>query len=340
MAFQDTATEGITRRDFVKRSTVLGTALAGSGVFIKYANSKDQAGMTDADFRGASMAEAKYEKYIAKGIARKNQWDGEGMGLGAVPENIIPAGARMNLGISVVRKPYMFHEPTHKHIFTEFFFFFGSNPMDMQEFDADVEYSFGAEREKHVISSPTIVVAAPGVYHCPLNYARVGKPFYCLEAFLTSEYSGIDLGQDSTEIRIPEPNYNRYFIKDVVRKNQWGGEGIGLASVPENIIPAGARMNLGISVVRKPYMFHEPTHKHDFTEFFFFFGSNPMDMQEFDADVEFSFGAEREKHVISSPAIVTVPPGVYHCPLNYARVGKPFYCLEAFLTSEYTSTGL
>ena len=99
-------------------------------------------------------------------------------------------------------------------------------------------------------------------------------------------------------------------------------------------------MTLGISVVRKPYMFHEPTHKHHFTEFFFFFGSNPMDLNEFDADVEFSFGPERERHVITSPTIVTVPPGVYHCPLNYARVGKPFYCLEAFLTSEYSGTDL
>jgi uncharacterized RmlC-like cupin family protein len=234
----------------------------------------------------------------------------------------------------------MFHEPTHKHIFTEFFYFFGSNPMDMQEFDADVEFYFGAEREKHVISRPTIVVAAPGVYHCPLNYSRVSKPFYCIEAFLTSKRTAVDLGEDLTEIRIDEPNYNRYFTTGVVRVNKWGGEGIGLSTVPEHIIPAASRMSLGLSVIRKPYMFHEPTHKHSFTEFFFFFGSNPMNMNEFDADVEFSFGPEREKHVISSPAIVTVPPGVYHCPLNYARVSKPFYCLEAFMVSRYSGTNL
>ena len=82
----------------------------------------------------------------------------------------------------------MFHEPTHKHIFTEFFFFFGSNPLDMNEFDADVEFSFGAEREKHVITSPTIVTAAPGVYHCPLNFKRIGKPIVFMEMMLTGEY--------------------------------------------------------------------------------------------------------------------------------------------------------
>ena len=139
------------------------------------------------------MTELKYEKYIIKGVVGENKWGGEGIGLGSVPEAIVPAGARMTLGVSVVRKPYMFHEPTHKHNFTEFFFFFGSNPMDMSKFDADVEFSFGAEREKHVISGPTVVAVPPGVYHCPLNFARIDRPIYCLEAFLTSKYEGTDL---------------------------------------------------------------------------------------------------------------------------------------------------
>jgi hypothetical protein len=286
------------------------------------------------------MAKLKYEKYIVRNVIKDNKFGGEGIGLGSVPEKLIPPIARMNLGITAVRKPYLFHEPTHKHIFTEYFFFLGSNPMDMNDFDADVEYSFGAEHEKHVIKTPTIVVAAPGVYHCPLNYARVGKPIYCLEAFMTSEYGGIDLGEDLTEIRIEEKSYDRYFNKGIIRPTKWNGETTGLGQVPDHLIPAAAKMNLGITAVRKPYLFHEPTHKHAFTEFFFFFGTNPMDMKEFDAEVEFSFGAEKEKHVISEPAIVVIPPGVYHCPLNYARVGKPIYCLEAFMTSEYKGTDL
>jgi hypothetical protein len=286
------------------------------------------------------MARSKYGKYIFTKVVKENKWGGEGIGLSAVPKGVIPDNARLSLGISAVRTPYLFHEPTHKHIFTEYFYFFGSNPMDLNEFDADVEYSFGAERKKHVISSPSIVVAAPGVYHCPLNYARVGKPFYCLEAFTTSKYSGVDLGEDLNEIRMEEPNYNRFFIRGVVRDNKWGGEGISLTTVPEYLVPAGARLSLAVSVVRKPYMFHDVTHKHRFWEFFFFFGSNPMDLNEFDADVELTFGEELEKHVISSPSIVVLPPGVYHCPLNYARVGKPIYCLEAFLTSTYSGTNL
>jgi hypothetical protein len=87
-------------------------------------------------------------------------------------------------------------------------------------------------------------------------------------------------------------------------------------------------------------MFHDKTHKHAFTELFYFFGTNPMDMNEFDAEVEFSLGEEREKYVIKEPTIVAIPPGLYHCPLNFAKINKPIYCVEAFLTSKYEGTNL
>jgi uncharacterized RmlC-like cupin family protein len=288
--------------------------------------------------------EGKYDKYfLTDGVihdAFKKEWGGQMISYTPEHMDIVPADARTVPGVTVVRKPYMFHEPLHTHMFTEYFFFWGSNPYDMKEFDGEVHYTFGPEREKHIIKEPMIVVAVPGVYHCPLNYVKVDKPFYCMELFMTTGYSGVDFGEDLQTIRVTEPSYDRYFIDGVVKRNKWGGEGIGLASVPEHIIPPGARITVGITSVRSPYMFHEPTHKHTFTEFFYFWGSNPWDMNEFDAEVEFYFGEEREKHVIKQPTIVVVPSGVYHCPLNYAKVGKPFYCVEIFMTSAYSGTDL
>ena len=288
-------------------------------------------------------AKGKYDKYFLTNVINeglKKEWGGQAISAGPGHEDLLPADTWARAAITAIRKPYMFHEPVHKHMFTEYFLFFGSNPKDMKEFDAEVEFTFGPEREKHVINSPTIVVSAPGVYHCPLNYAKVNKPFYCMELFMTRAYSGVDLGEDLAEIRVSEPNYNRYFQTSVVRDNQWGGEGMGLSAVPEHILPAGAKISAEITVIKKPYMYHEPTHKHNFAQYFYFFGSNPMDMKEFDAEVEFTFGTEKEKHVIKSPTVVIVPPGVYHCPLNYKKVGKPFYCLEVSMTSTFTSTPL
>jgi uncharacterized RmlC-like cupin family protein len=287
------------------------------------------------------MAELKYAKYVTQNVVSENKWGGEGISLSKVPDGVVPAGSKMTLGITAVRQPYMFHEPVHKHTFTEFFYFFGSG-FCMNDFDAEVEYSFGEQREKQVINSPAIVVIPPMVYHCPLNYAKINKPIYCLEAFLATKRTEIKLEdeKDSVDINIPELNYKRYVIKDAVAGNKWGGEGISLGRVPDNIVPAGAKMSLGVTLVRKPYMFHEPVHKHTFTEYFYFFGSNPLNMNEFEAEVEFSFGEEREKHVITGPTILSIPPGVYHCPLNFAKIDKPIYCLEAFLTSNYAGTNL
>jgi hypothetical protein len=286
------------------------------------------------------MADLKYEQYVTRDVIKVNKWGGEGIGIRAVPEGLIPPEADMTLAVTSVRKPYMFHEPVHKHTFTEYFFFFGSNPMDLHEFDAEVEFSFGEEREKYVITSPTVIIVPPDVYHCPLNFARIYKPIYCLEAFTIPKYSGTNSSETPTDVKKGELKYKKYVIRDAIKENKWGGEGIGLGQLADDLVPPEAKMSLGVTVVRKPYMFHEPVHKHTFTEFFFFFGSNPMDMHEFDAEVEFSIGEEKEKQIITTPAIVTLPPEVYHCPLNYAKVWQPFFCLEAFRTDKYTSTNL
>jgi hypothetical protein len=287
------------------------------------------------------MPELKYAQYLARNVVADNKWGGQGISLSKLPDGIVPPKSKMTLGITAVKAPYMFHEPVHKHNFTEYFLFFGSGPC-MNDFAASVEFHFGEERQKQVIDSPSIIVAAPMVYHCPLNYAAVTQPFYCLEAFMATNRTEIKLedDKDSVEIKTPETNYNRFVVKNVVAGNKWGGENISLSRVPDNLLPAGAKMSLGVTLVRKPYMFHEPVHRHSFTEFFYFFGSNPLDMKEFDAEVEFSLGPEKEKHVIKEPTIVAIPPGLYHCPLKFASVGKPIYCLEAFLASSYTSENL
>ena len=38
------------------------------------------------------MAELKYDKYVIKDIVKENQWGGQGIGLGGVPDGIVPAG--------------------------------------------------------------------------------------------------------------------------------------------------------------------------------------------------------------------------------------------------------
>ena len=68
---------------------------------------------------------------------------------------------------------------------------------------------------------------------------------------------------------------------------------------------------------------------HTEEEYLCFTGYDMLDpWGSFDAEIEFWIGeklSELEKHVITKPTIVRIPPYTWHCPLEYKRVGKPVY---------------
>ncbi len=94
----------------------------------------------------------------------------------------------------------------------------------------------------------------------------------------------------------------------------------------------GYDFTIGHQFVRKPFKGDNPCHTHNFQEFVGWLSGNPDDPDEFDAEVVFYFGAEMEKHVFTRPTIVTLPPGLPHCPLEITRVGKPIIQVEMMLT--------
>ena len=90
--------------------------------------------------------------------------------------------------------------------------------------------------------------------------------------------------------------------------------------------------------VDEPFVIPPKIHNHDFYQILCFFGTNPLNVREFDAEIELSMGEEGEIVTINSPSMVTIPPGVYHCPLNFKRIGKPIVFMEMMLTGEYQRT--
>ncbi len=67
-------------------------------------------------------------------------------------------------------------------------------------------------------------------------------------------------------------------------------------------------------------------HKHDdFDEMFLFMGTNPDDIEDLGADVEFWLGEgdELEKIEINTSACVFVPAGLAHFPLTWKNVKRP-----------------
>ncbi|MFC1928256.1 hypothetical protein ACFLXK_01460 [Chloroflexota bacterium] len=76
-------------------------------------------------------------------------------------------------------------------------------------------------------------------------------------------------------------------------------------------------------------------HKHDFDQYFCFYGGNVEKVEDFGAEVEIWLGEEGEKHTFNTATVVHVPKGLVHCPLNIKRVDKPIIFMTIVFTSKY-----
>ena len=129
-----------------------------------------------------------------------------------------------------------------------------------------------------------------------------------------------------------ESQYGKYVLREPKGQLHTGEVFEGFLASPEKL---GLDCQILYSTITKPSLEgDEPkAHKHDFPHVMCFFGSNPQDLHDFDAEIEFYLGGE--KQIINAPSIVTVPAGLIHCPLIFKRIGKPVNWVEVMLTSHY-----
>ena len=78
-----------------------------------------------------------------------------------------------------------------------------------------------------------------------------------------------------------------------------------------------------------------PPHKHDTHQIMCFVGSNLEDISSFDAEIEIALGYEGEVQMINRPSVVSIPPGLMHCPLRFTRLGRPVLFIEIVLAGSY-----
>jgi hypothetical protein len=138
----------------------------------------------------------------------------------------------------------------------------------------------------------------------------------------------------STETSDGKTKYGKCLVKLPISK--MGGTSMFSAGAdilngfPCNIIYAfGMRKGpLGLST--------EP-HVHDHDEVIYFIGSDPGDIGELGAVVNFKIGikGQEEDHIFSEPTAVVIPKGVWHCPMETLKFEKPFLCMAVSLTSKY-----
>lgn len=96
--------------------------------------------------------------------------------------------------------------------------------------------------------------------------------------------------------------------------------------------------SMGYHCISKPMSFDHP-HSHDFAEMLCFIGGNPLDITELGAEIEITLGDEREVHTIDTTSVVTLPPGLLHCPIVFKKVERPLVFLEVSLTRIWKPSG-
>ena len=95
------------------------------------------------------------------------------------------------------------------------------------------------------------------------------------------------------------------------------------------------KYSMAYRCITEPMIMAKEPHEHDFEQFLFFLGSDPMDIGDLGAEVEITLGIEGEKHVFNTATVLRIPPGLYHGPFNFKRIDKPMIFLNVYLTPEY-----
>ncbi len=139
--------------------------------------------------------------------------------------------------------------------------------------------------------------------------------------------------------------YEKYFLKE-----PWGKPN---SAQPDPHAPVYIGIGQGSSVkgwddpltqvlrpIYSPYLMIPEPHQHNCAEILYFIGGNPMDFQDFGAEVEFVMGEgkEAETYIINATTWVYVPKNLPHCPLNFKKVDKPIMFGHIMFAPTYEST--
>jgi hypothetical protein len=130
---------------------------------------------------------------------------------------------------------------------------------------------------------------------------------------------------------MPKTKYGKHILRSAFKKHHQ------MEGLSANGDEMDAECIITHHVFNKPELVLKEPHFHDdFVQILCFLGTNHRNVRDFGgAVIELCFGKEKEKHIINSPAIVTIPKGLSHGPMNFKKVPKPIIFLEVMLTRKY-----
>ncbi len=227
---------------------------------------------------------------------------------------------------------------THTHDFDEFLCFLPGDPNDLNEYQAEIELSFGEEEEKQVLVKPSIVYFPKGLPHGNLNFKKIDKPISYMKICLSPRYSATQ--------RIFETQYRKYITNptignDIIKQCFYVND--NLVGKEEKSVQKltymgketnGSNLTMHWYSVKEPFTLYHSPHSYAYKRYELFMGGNPIDVEDFDSEVGISLGEQAETHIVNATAMVHIQEGLVHRKTNFKRVGKPIIFVNFLLTAD------
>ena len=325
----------------------------------------------------------KFDDLIYKMPAEYHNWAHYVSPRCGYPGTTVDPEAHVNFGFSVTDSENVMEVPHMHDASDEYLIFTGADLVDFfGSFDAEVEVWLGEDprhMEKITITEPTIIRVPPKLWHCPINFKRVGKPVCFIPLYydggwckITREetpegrelyvvegeglrhcvydmekvctYCGKCFSQQAQETPVSdeeflapyremekEPRtgkYDKYVYTIPPEYHQWGETFANpRAGFPGVTVMEKSKLYFGWDIMLKECPMDTAHIHHAVEEYLVFTGCDLMDpFASFDADIEILIGEDpdhMETYEITGPTVIRIPPNVWHCPINFKRIGKP-----------------
>jgi uncharacterized RmlC-like cupin family protein len=334
MSVQDTKDGSTTRREFVKIA-----ALGAAGLAAAPAAATESVRVSSPQAGGK-----RYGKWIKPLSFEK--WQGPYRHVSRHTSEF--ADLHVEYGTPAVAGRFGADAP-EVHEYNQAVIFMGSDPMNIGELGAHVEFCIGPEREKHMITTSSAVFIPKGLAHMPATAVKMDRPFIVMTLSQTSapqatpappaekQYTGepiAGLGLFGSKYRdnFPIMLWERKGPWHYGYQNQDDAEGYITSISGSKSLFNFHMMYEGIN--KAPYRFGDPykPHVHNYDESLIFMGTDCDDLSKLPGEAVMCMGPEMEKHVITTPTLVHLPKGFPHCPTAITRADKPFIfiVLQAF----------
>jgi hypothetical protein len=289
-----------------------------------------------------------YDKYLSKEIIEESKY----------PEITAPmvnyrgdrGGRDLAFQWSCITQPLVMDKEAEVSDRDQFLLFASTNLEDMSDFRAEIELPLGEKKAKQLITEPKFVYVPAGLPHGPITVSSVDGSIALWHFHLDTKYSENWLPSDYSRL-VVSPGISGFggtklseeqrdalaggFDEPNVKITEVGGVPFRYVRSPKTAAvscwckPLGIQANLctgAFAIKYRDWFTMEPLHYHrKFDEWLIFLGGNPLNVEEFDAEIEMFWGREQEKQVVDRTCVAHVPPGLVHVGQEHRRVGKPFW---------------